>query len=129
MKHRIHLPSLTLAAAMFGAVSPTWAGELRKVDKPVQGRYLVVLKEQAARLAGAPGRGPTASEVSKMLSATYGISTLASFDHVLRGFSANIDDATTIVSTTSNRTATSKPIRPRPAPPGGSIVSISACCP
>jgi Subtilase family/Peptidase inhibitor I9 len=93
MKYRRQLLASTIAAVIFGASSPVWAAEFRKVEKHVPDHYLVVLKEQAARLASESRRGPMVSEQARTLANAYGISVTHSYDHVLRGFSAKIDEA------------------------------------
>lgn len=92
MKYRRQLLASTIAVVMFGAVSPVWAADFRKVEKPVPGQYLVVLKEQAARLAGESRRAPSVSEQARTIASTHGISVLGSYDHVVRGFAAKIDE-------------------------------------
>lgn len=94
MKYRRRLLASAIASVVFCALSSAWAGEFKKVDKPVPGQYIVVLKGPAARLAGESSRGPTVSEQARNFAKTYRISILASYDHVLLGFAAKIDDAT-----------------------------------
>jgi serine protease len=96
MKHHRQLLASTIAAVMFWALSPAWAADYLTVEKPVPNQYIVVLKEQAARLAGESRRSVavSVSEQARTLAKTYRISILGSYDHVLPGFSAKIDEAT-----------------------------------
>lgn len=96
MKHHRQLLASTIAAVMFWPFSPAWAAEYLTVEKPVPNQYIVVLKEQSARLAGESRLSValSVSEQARTLAKTYRISVLGSYDHVLPGFSAKIDEAT-----------------------------------
>lgn len=106
MNHKSTLFAALLAAAGF-ALAPTsaQAGKLVFAEQPVEGRYIVVLKDGSARLAGESDgqidgrqtdtrrRTPTVAEVATAMSDSYRLSVERSFNHVLRGFVATADDA------------------------------------
>ena len=83
--------SATLA---WGVVaSNVQAAELRTAQTPVEGQYIVVLKEPMARLASQPGNGPTVATVADDMAVTYRAQLVRSYEHVLRGFVVKADDA------------------------------------
>ncbi|HEY2346846.1 MAG TPA: S8 family serine peptidase [Xanthomonadaceae bacterium] len=82
-----------LSAAI--AVSLTWlvlplsanAAEYRTVKEPVDGQYIVVLKDTAARLAGESNRFASPVDmVATGIASSYHVTVLQSYDRVLRGF-------------------------------------------
>ncbi len=88
---------LNLAAAMAAVLGAgayadsAQAGELRFSQKPIQGRYIVVLKDASARLADEQGaehaRKPQVAEVARALTQVRkGIQLERSYNSVLRGF-------------------------------------------
>ena len=69
------------------------AAEFRTVHKPIEGQYIVVLKEDAARLATDPGQAPPVHLLAAQLSSKHHARLLWSYDHVLRGFAVRASDA------------------------------------
>lgn len=106
MNFKSTLFTAVMAAASFTlAPLPAQAGKLVLADQPVQGRYIVVLKDEAARLSSESERrgdsrqadatraaAPTVAEVASVMSRNYRLSVEHSFSHVLRGFVASADD-------------------------------------
>ena len=92
-------PKITSLAALLGVAalsltsSPALAGKLLFADNPIEGRYIVVLKDDAARLAD-EGRSnkPDVADVALDLSQTYRLDLEHSYTHVLRGFVATASD-------------------------------------
>ncbi|MGY6519331.1 MAG: S8 family peptidase [Lysobacteraceae bacterium] len=93
--------STTLAAAVavaFTCVSgqALAQAELRFAKSPVEGQYIVVLKEDAALMANetAPMRGRSArvGDVARGMSREHGLDVRQSFGHALRGFVVRAND-------------------------------------
>ena len=86
----------TLAAGVLLALgsAAAFAGELRTSQEPIKGQYIVVLKEQAARLSAEPAAGKArVPEIARAMSAGHGVKLLRSYEHALRGFVVNANDA------------------------------------
>ncbi len=81
---------LMLLAATFA--TPTLASELRTAEKPIPGQYIVVLRDDQARLAGERSSAPTVASVAHDIARTHGVELERSFSHVLRGFVVRADD-------------------------------------
>ncbi|GAA4790607.1 hypothetical protein GCM10023307_14910 [Lysobacter hankyongensis] len=91
---RINRLSAAIGASLFcAAVMPAMAGELRTADRPIEGRYIVVLKDTAARLASERGSGATVSVAAREIAAAHRSKLVRSYDHALRGFVVEADDA------------------------------------
>ena len=70
------------------------AAELHTAIAPIQGQYIVVLKDDVARLAEETGQRPTVEHVvGDIARRTRGIEVLNTYRSVLRGFAARADDA------------------------------------
>src|SRR5690606_7089604 len=68
---------------------------LHLAEKPVQGQYIVVLKEDTASLASetaAMGSAPQVAEVATAMARDRKLDVLHSYNNVLRGFVARADD-------------------------------------
>ena len=86
-----------LLAASVGA--PVIASELvsgsdhnaayRIAKQPIEGQYIVVLKDDAARLAGERSSAPEVARVASDLAARHNLSVARSYSHVLKGFVAS----------------------------------------
>lgn len=87
------LATLIAAAGMAMTAAPVHAGKLVFNDEPVPGQYIVVLKEESARLAD-EGRSikPEVASVARDLSRAYRFEIRHSYSHVLRGFSIQAND-------------------------------------
>ena len=81
------LISATLGVGMLGTVN---AAELRFTSKPIEGRYIVVLKQDAARLARETGpsmtRLPEVARLAQQMVSGKDMRLERSYSHVLRGF-------------------------------------------
>ena len=95
MNHCYSLLSASIAVAVISiasAANPALAADFRTVDNPIEGRYIVVLKESAASLAHENSRVPKVAAAARALAATHGAQVVRSYEHVLRGFAANAND-------------------------------------
>ncbi|MDT8408392.1 MAG: S8 family serine peptidase [Wenzhouxiangellaceae bacterium] len=81
---------LFLIVASFASYAQAIAFDQAKfvaIDKPIAGEYIVVLKSDAARLAGETrSRNPEIRAVAESISSQYRVKLQRSFTHVLRGF-------------------------------------------
>jgi Subtilase family/Peptidase inhibitor I9 len=90
--------ALLLSAAITAAIAATacgsaYAADFRTTKNPVEGRYIVVLKESAARLSTEPGANPRVPDIARQLAAMHRAKLLRSYEHALRGFVVDADDA------------------------------------
>lgn len=72
---------------------PVMAGELRTADRPIEGRYIVVLKENAARLGNERSSAARVSVAAREIASTHRSKLVRSYEHALRGFVVEADDA------------------------------------
>ncbi len=91
MKLSINPLAIAVGASLLCAALPAFAGEFRTTTRPIDGQYIVVLKPQAASLAGEPGRVDRVPVAAKAIAAQYRASLIRSFDRVLRGFVVKAD--------------------------------------
>jgi serine protease len=96
----MHLRQSTLSAAVATGLSfalvaaSASAGELRTAAKPVEGRYIVVLKPQIAKLsAETKSRALRVPEIARQMSTQHRVQMIRSYEHALRGFVVKADDA------------------------------------
>ncbi|MBX3712712.1 MAG: S8 family peptidase [Lysobacter sp.] len=82
--------AIAVSLAIAGAAS---AAELRTSRNPVDGQYIVVLKDHAAGLAGERGRAADVATVARSIGSQHRARVLRSYGHVLRGFVVRADDA------------------------------------
>lgn len=75
--------AVALAMAASGLVS---AAELKRVEKPVEGRYIVVLKEDLVRFADDRSARPDVASVAVDMASTAGVKVEMAFSHALPGF-------------------------------------------
>ena len=86
-------PFLLAAALTLTAVS-AGAGALVRVEEPIAGRYIVVLKEGVARSGKAPAAaGPSVASVADDLARGQGAVVERVFEHALRGFAVRMSAA------------------------------------
>jgi len=72
---------------------PSTGAQLVNAQQPVPGEYIVVLKEQAARLAHEQRSSlPSTAQVAESMARAYGLNTQHTYTHVLRGFAARAND-------------------------------------
>lgn len=91
MKHRI-LPAM-IGAALIAAACPAFAADLVTAERPVPGRYIVVLKNQVARLSVENTRGVSdVASVARGLASKHRARLLRSYQNALRGFVVEADD-------------------------------------
>ncbi|MBX3714272.1 MAG: S8 family serine peptidase, partial [Lysobacter sp.] len=92
MNYRHSLLSVAVAAAFACAPSDAAAGELRTVNNPIPGQYIVILKDDAASLATERSRLARVGVVSRDVATRSRARLTYSYSHVLRGFAARADD-------------------------------------
>ena len=91
---RINPLSAAIGVSLLCAMAGTaMAGELRTADRPIEGRYIVVLKENAARLANERSSAARVSVAARAIASTHRSKLLRSYEHALRGFVVEADDA------------------------------------
>jgi len=86
----LKLAGLLLLAASF--ISTTHASELRTAKQPIEGRYIVVLKDDVAVLGNRSGQGLSVASVARNMARTHGAQLKGSFTHVLPGFVVEADE-------------------------------------
>ena len=84
------LVGLLLLAACLSTLA--LAAEFHTVNSPVQGQYIVVLRDDQARLAGERSSAPTVDSVAQDMARVYGLELDRAFSHVLRGFVVRADE-------------------------------------
>ncbi|WP_211371832.1 S8 family peptidase [Marilutibacter maris] len=91
---RLHITPLAVAvgASLICAALPAFAGEFRTTDNPIRGQYIVVLKPQAASLAGESNRAEPVAVAAKAIASQHRASLVRSYDRVLRGFVVKAND-------------------------------------
>ncbi len=72
---------------------PAFSADLRAAKSPIQGQYIVVLKEGAASLAGERSSAARVSSVARDMAGKHRAKVVRTFDRALRGFVAQADDA------------------------------------
>lgn len=91
MKCHVKPIAVAIGAALLCAALPAFAGEFRTTNKPINGQYIVVLKPQAASLAGESSRVARVPDAAKTIAAQHRANLVRSFDRVLRGFVVKAD--------------------------------------
>ncbi|MCC7249654.1 MAG: S8 family peptidase [Lysobacter sp.] len=89
----VSLASAIGAALLSVALPPAFAAELRTAARPIEGHYIVVLKDGSASLANESSRIARVGSVASAIAATHRVKLTQSFDRVLRGFAVQADDA------------------------------------
>lgn len=92
--HRNSGLPLAISAALLcsAAISPVFAAELHTTARPIDGQYIVVLKDNAASLVGETSRAARVSVTANEMATTHRAKLTRSFDRVLRGFVVQADD-------------------------------------
>ena len=93
----LHVTALAGAVLLGMGSMAAHAAELMTVDRPLEGEYIVVLKEGAASLAGEVSlmSGVNRSQVAtvaQQMSRSHGAKLVRSYTKALRGFSVKADD-------------------------------------
>lgn len=84
------LAASTMSFAQFGTKQ---GAELREAERPIQGEYIVVLKDEAASLATEQrSSAPSISRVASTMARSYGLKVEHTYSHVLRGFVVQAND-------------------------------------
>lgn len=96
VKNRISLLSAAIGVSIIAATAcgSAYAADFRTAENPVEGRYIVVLKESAARLSTERSSNPRVPEIAPQVAAKHRAKLLRSYQHALRGFVVDADDAT-----------------------------------
>ncbi len=83
-----------LAAGVLSAlgIASASAAELRTSTRPIEGRYIVVLKENVARLSSERGSRPRTADIAREMVGTHRAKLLRSYEHALRGFVVEAND-------------------------------------
>jgi subtilisin family serine protease len=92
MNPRSTLLSFAVAASLCGAALPALSANLRTVQAPVPGQYIVVLKDSAATLDGERGRAARVANVATEIAGRHRARLVRSYRRVLRGFVVRADD-------------------------------------
>ncbi len=92
MNHRLSMLSAAIGVTLVCATLPAFAGELRTAQTPVQGQYIVVLKDNAASLANERSSLSRVSVVARDMATKHRAKLVRSYNSVLRGFVARADD-------------------------------------
>ncbi len=72
---------------------PAFSADFRTVERPVNGQYIVVLKDGTASLAGELGSVARVSNVARDMAGKHRAKVVRTFDRALRGFVVKADDA------------------------------------
>ncbi len=85
--------AITVAVLGTASTAALAAGDFVLAERPVEGQYIVVLKESAARLASETGaRAPSTAEVAQQMANLHGARLTQTYSHVLRGFAVTASD-------------------------------------
>jgi serine protease len=87
--NRLLVAAIALAVTGGASADPP---ELRFVERPIQGQYIVVLKDDAATLAHENARAPRIPEVANQMAHQHGLQVQRSFTRALRGFVVRAND-------------------------------------
>ncbi|MFD0724524.1 S8 family peptidase [Lysobacter brunescens] len=91
--HQIHRLTAAVAATLLCASAlPAFAGELRTAQRPIEGRYIVVLKEGAARLNHERGVAARVSTVARDFAGRHRVRVTRTYENALRGFVVQAND-------------------------------------
>ncbi|TXH75167.1 MAG: hypothetical protein E6Q88_03780 [Lysobacteraceae bacterium] len=93
MKYSKTMLQMGALVTMVSASQIMYAAELRTVAKPIPNRYIVILKESVARKPGEKSGVPTVAEVGRLISYEHKIKVARTYEHVVRGFSVQMDNA------------------------------------
>ncbi|MBL8264537.1 MAG: S8 family serine peptidase [Xanthomonadaceae bacterium] len=92
MNYRNSMLSIAVATTLTCAALPAFAGEFRTAKNPVQGQYIVVLKDNAASLANERSSLSRVSIVARDIATKHRAKLVHTYSSVLRGFVAKADD-------------------------------------
>ena len=92
MNYRNSVLSVAVAATFACASLPAFSADFRAAQAPIKGQYIVVLKDNAASLAGERSSLTRVSAVARNMATQHRARLLRSYDNVLRGFVVRADD-------------------------------------
>ena len=94
-RHLARAAALAAGVLIALGAATAFAGELRTTQKPIRGQYIVVLKDETARLSAEPAVAGKARvpEVARSIAANHRAKLLRSYEHALRGFVVQADEA------------------------------------
>ncbi|MEG3193345.1 S8 family peptidase [Lysobacter sp. D1-1-M9] len=90
-----HTPTLLAAAISVAAMiasAPASAADLRFATAPIEGQYIVVLKEDVASLSSEASSRPRVATMARDIARTHRADLVTSFQHALRGFVVRASD-------------------------------------
>jgi subtilisin family serine protease len=93
VNHRVSMLSAAIGASLVLAALPAFSADLRAAKNPIRGQYIVVLKDGAASLAGERSSAARVSIVARDMAGKHRARVKKSFEHALRGFVVEADDA------------------------------------
>ena len=93
MNRRVSLLSAAIGTSLLCMSASAFAGELRAAKNPIQGQYIVVLKDGTATLAGERGSARSLSVVAGDKGRRHGARVTKTFNRALRGFVVQADSA------------------------------------
>jgi serine protease len=91
--NRVSLLSAAIGVSIAITALPAFSADFRTAKNPVSGRYIVVLKEGAASMAGERSSAARVSSVARDMATKHRARVSRSFERALRGFVAEADDA------------------------------------
>jgi len=95
MKLASHVLAAAITAVVLSATSGSVAAqpEFRFSDRPIEGRYIVVLNEAVARLDNEAASGKVrVNDLAQQMAREYRFDVIHSYSHALRGFAVSADD-------------------------------------
>ncbi|MBX3714270.1 MAG: S8 family serine peptidase [Lysobacter sp.] len=92
MNYRNSMLSAAIAATFACASLPAFSAELLTAKNPIQGQYIVVLKDNAASLASERNNLSRVSTVARSMATQHRARLVHSYQNVLRGFVVKADD-------------------------------------
>ena len=93
VNRRVSLLSAAIGASLALAAVPAFSADLKVAKSPIQGQYIVVLKDGAASLSGERSSAARVSTVARDMAGKHRAKVVRTFDRALRGFVARADDA------------------------------------
>jgi subtilisin family serine protease len=92
VNYRNSILSAAVAATFACASLPAFSAELLTAKNPIQGQYIVVLKDNAASLASERSNLSRVSSVARTMASQHRARLVRSYNSVLRGFVVRADD-------------------------------------
>jgi serine protease len=94
MKLVSHALATAIAAVTLGVTSTSVEAqaEFKFAERPIQGQYIVVLKDQVASLASENSRAPRVADMARQMASQHGAQVTRTFSHALRGFVVQAND-------------------------------------